>query len=97
MQAIGAEAEGVVNTGSYFSGLASMIKYTGSQWSLAQVRVALAVAPDQTPPPRHTCAIVTDGRVLVATHSETQSLLVCAALTEQGGECQIMSQTAFSD
>ena len=31
----------VVNTGSYFSGLSAFVKYTGSQWSFAQLRILL--------------------------------------------------------
>jgi len=45
-----------------------MIKYTGSQWSFAQVRVPLTTDPTQI---RHTRAIVTDSRVFVATHCNT--------------------------
>ena len=106
MAAFGKDAETiapVVNTGSYFSGLASMIKYTGSQWSFAQVRVSMSLQqkdphqqPDQVVHTRQTKAIVVENQVVVGTHCDGVGLMVCANLGEQGGDCKLISQTAIS-
>ena len=104
MQAFGKDDEKaetpVVNTGSYFSGLSSLISYTGSQWSFAQVRVSLPVhqitqteaqAQPESESTRHTKVIVIENKVVVATHHDDKNLIVCANLSEQGGECKVMS------